>query len=113
MRKAYTLAQQQEAVALARVAGAELAAEQLGIDPRTVRKWLAAAGHRPELDGSASQWRSALELAQAKLSARLASGTVTRRYRSPRLPTSPSGNLRTIEDRNPATAEQWMATTRA
>jgi hypothetical protein len=77
MRKRYTPEQMREAVALARVASAEVAAETLGMDVRTVRKWLSAAGDPPELQGSASQWSQALELAQAKLSAKLASGKVT------------------------------------
>ena len=47
MRKAYTTAQKQEAVALARVMGAEAAGKQLGIDPRTIVKWVSQAGDRP------------------------------------------------------------------
>jgi len=63
MRKRYSPEQMREAVALARVAGAEVAADTLSIDPRTVRGWLGKAGEPPELQGSASQWSQALELA--------------------------------------------------
>jgi hypothetical protein len=38
-----------EAVALSRLAGADVAARQLGIDVRTVREWLGEAGDPPEL----------------------------------------------------------------
>jgi hypothetical protein len=74
MRIAYTSAQKREAVALARVAGIEAAAESLGIDPRTVRKWSAQAGDRPELDGNAAAWQRAFDLAHAKVEGFLASG---------------------------------------
>jgi hypothetical protein len=74
MRIAYTSAQKREAVALARVAGAEAAAEALGIDPRTVRGWLARAGDPPELEGNAAAWQRAFDLAHAKVEGFLASG---------------------------------------
>jgi len=77
VRKAYSHEQVREAVALARVVGAEVAAETLGMDARTVRGWLAKAGDPPELQGSASQWSQALELAQAKLGSKIASGKLT------------------------------------
>jgi hypothetical protein len=77
MPKRYSPEQMREAVALARVVGAEVAAETLGMDARTVRGWLAKAGDPPELQGSASQWTQALELAQAKLASKIASGKLT------------------------------------
>jgi len=49
-------------VALAAIVGIEAAAEQLGWDRRTVRKWSEAAGHPPELDGTATGWRELLDL---------------------------------------------------
>jgi hypothetical protein len=75
-RVAYTNAQKAEAVALARVAGAELAAQQLGIDPRTIHSWMDQAGDPPELEGSAEGWRQLLDLAQAKVAAYLTGGKV-------------------------------------
>jgi hypothetical protein len=56
--------------------GAEAAAESLGIDPRTVRKWSAQAGGRPELDGSAEGWQRLLDLAQSKVAVALATDKV-------------------------------------
>ena len=47
------------------------------MDARTVRGWLAKAGDPPELQGSASQWTQALELAQAKLASKITSGKRT------------------------------------
>ena len=75
-RIAYTTAQKREAVALARVAGVEAAAQSLGIDRRTVRRWSDQAGDRPELDGSAEGWQRLLDLAQSKVAVALASGKV-------------------------------------
>jgi hypothetical protein len=74
MRIAYTGAQKREAVALARVAGIEAAADSLRIDPRTVRGWVAQAGDPPELDGNAAAWQRAFDLAHAKVEGILASG---------------------------------------
>jgi hypothetical protein len=48
----------------------------LGIDPRTVRKWSAQAGDRPELDGSAEGWQRLLDLAQSRVVAALAADKV-------------------------------------
>jgi hypothetical protein len=75
-RVSYSGAQKREAVALARAAGAEYAAESLGVDPRTVRKWLEAAGDPPELDGTAAGWTQLLDLAQSQVATALASGKV-------------------------------------
>jgi transposase-like protein len=77
MRKAYTTAQKQEAVALARVMGAEAAGKQLGIDPRTIVKWMSQAGDRPELDGDAGTWQRLFDLAHARTEAALASGKLS------------------------------------
>jgi transposase-like protein len=77
MRKAYTTAQKQEAVALARVMGAEAAGKQLGIDPRTIVKWVSQAGDRPELDGDAGTWQRLFDLAHARTEAALASGKLS------------------------------------
>jgi hypothetical protein len=76
VRKAVTPAQKREAVALAAIVGIEAAAEQLGWDRRTVRKWSEAAGHPPELDGTATGWRELLDLAQSQVATALASGKV-------------------------------------
>lgn len=77
MRKAYTAAQKAEAIALGVVMGAEGAAESLGMDPRTVRKWMAKAGKAPEIEAPETGWRSLLELAQAKVTTALTSGKVS------------------------------------
>ncbi len=74
MRKAVTDTQRREAVALASVIGIEATAEQLGWDPRTVRKWSEAAGHPRELDGNAAAWQRAFDLAQARVEVFLAGG---------------------------------------
>jgi hypothetical protein len=74
MRIAYSSAQKREAVALARITGAEAAAASLGIDPRTVRKWAAQAGDAPGLEGNAAAWQRAFDLAHAKVEGILASG---------------------------------------
>lgn len=75
--KAYTREQKAEAVALAHVMGYEPAANQLGIDPRTVLRWMRAAGKAPHLDAPAAGWQQLMELAQAKVAKALASGKVT------------------------------------
>ena len=74
MRSAVTPAQKREAVALAAIVGAEAAAEQLGWNRRSVRKWAEQAGHRPELDGNADAWQRAFDLAHAKVEGFLAIG---------------------------------------
>jgi transposase-like protein len=75
-RVRYSDAQKREAVALARVMGADSAAASLHIDPRTVRKWSAQAGHGPELDGSAEGWQRLLDLAQSRVAVALAADKV-------------------------------------
>ena len=77
MRVAYTIAQKHEAVALAVVVGAEAAADQLGIDVRSVRKWAEAAGHRPELE--VDDWQALHDLAVARTTAAVASGKLPAR----------------------------------
>ncbi len=47
MRIAYTATQKAEAVALARVVGAQEAANRLGMEVRAVRNWSKAAGVSP------------------------------------------------------------------
>jgi hypothetical protein len=74
MRIAYTTTQRREAVALSRVVGVEAAAASLNIDPRTIRGWVARAGHPPELEGNAAAWQRAFDLAHAKVEGILASG---------------------------------------
>lgn len=76
MRIAYTLQQKAEAVALATVVGAEAAADQLGMDVRTVRGWAAKAGKAPELAVQTSTWEKLLDLALARVGAALSSGKV-------------------------------------
>ena len=97
-RIAYTTAQKQEAVALARVAGVEAAAQSLGIDRRTVRKWSDQAGDRPELDGSAEGWQRLLDLAQSKVAVALSNGTV-RPKDAAVIAAIAERNLRQLEDR--------------
>ncbi|MFL5686601.1 MAG: transposase [Chloroflexota bacterium] len=75
-RKRYTAAQKAEAVALARVSGAGHAAEQLGIDVRTIRAWVGAAGDPPELDGTAAGWQQLLDLAHSQVVSALTGGKV-------------------------------------
>jgi len=74
VRKPVTIAQRQEAVALAAVIGVEAAARELGWDRRTVRKWTEQAGKPAELDGNAAAWQRAFDLAHAKVEGILASG---------------------------------------
>lgn len=77
-RVTYSDAQRREAVALARVIGAEAASKQLGIGGKdTVRGWMLAAGDPPELQGSAEGWSRLLDLAQSKAEADLASGKLS------------------------------------
>lgn len=63
----HTAAQKAEAVALARHAGAEHASDVLGIDVRTIRNWLNAAGDPPELRGTPDGWSSLFDLARARV----------------------------------------------
>jgi hypothetical protein len=74
MRKAYTLQQKAEAIALAAIVGSEAAAEQLGMDPRSVRKWASQAGRAPELSAKPDQWSRLHDLAMARVTSDLASG---------------------------------------
>jgi hypothetical protein len=76
VRKAYTVTQKAEAIALAVTAGAEYAAEQLGMDVRTVRVWAARAGKAPELAAPETGWRGVLDLAMARVSTALAGNSV-------------------------------------
>lgn len=76
MRKAYGPAAKMEAITLSSVVGADQAGSQLGIDPRTIRIWSAAAGRRPELDGEPDRWRELRDLAIAKVTADVAAGKV-------------------------------------
>lgn len=111
MRKAYTAAQKAEAVALAIVVGAEGAAEQLGMDVRTVRKWAGQAGKGPELAAPAGGWAALLDLAMAKVTSALASGKVrpkdaaviagiaSRNIREPKPEPDPKTDAETLVDR--------------
>jgi len=65
-----------EAVALAAVIGADSAAEQLGMRPGTVRKWQAKAGRPPELQGQPDQWQALHDLAMARTTTAVASGSL-------------------------------------
>ena len=57
--------------------GADAAARQLRIDPRTVVKWMRDAGDPPALRGTQEQWRQQFELAHARLMEKLASPKIT------------------------------------
>lgn len=74
MRISYSPAQKIEAVALARVVGAEAAADEMALDPRTVRKWQAEAGVPPSLDVEGGTWQALHDLAVAKTTSAVASG---------------------------------------
>lgn len=76
-RVTYNTQQKLEAVALGRVIGSDAAGKQLGIDPRTIVKWMSKAGDVPELAGNPGQWQRLLDLAQARTEAALATGRVT------------------------------------
>jgi transposase-like protein len=76
-RVAYSREQKHEAIALGRTMGAEAAAEQLHILPRTIRKWMEAAGDPPELAGNASVWQRHFDLASARVERFLTTGKVT------------------------------------
>ena len=95
---------------MARVAGADAAAQSLGIDPRTVRKWSDQAGNRPELDGSAEGWQRLLDLAQSKVAVALASDKV-RPKDAAVIAAIAERNLRQLADRSekrePEPREPW------
>lgn len=76
MRKPYSPAQQNEAVTLAAVVGAEAAAKQLGMRARTIRGWSVRAGKAPADAIGSADWRSLGDLARAKVAADLAAGRV-------------------------------------
>lgn len=73
----YTEPQKLEAVALARTVGADIAADQLGIDVKTVRRWLAKAGDAPELGADPGTWRALMDLAIARAASAVAGGKLT------------------------------------
>jgi len=75
-RVGYTKAQMAEAVALAKIIGAEAAATQLGIGNwRTVRRWMVKAGNdMDEHLATPDEWRKIGDLAKARGMAWLASG---------------------------------------
>lgn len=73
----YTGPQKAEAVALARVVGAEIAADQLGIDPRSVLEWMRKAGEGPWDDAPPGGWRDLMSLALARTTAAVASGKLS------------------------------------
>lgn len=100
-RRSYSPAQQAEAVALARSGGAELAAQQMGMDPRYVRKLLAKAGDPPELDGTADGWQRLLTLAQAKVESALL---------NPKLHPATAATIAGIAERNLAKLRDRPAT---
>jgi hypothetical protein len=82
----------------------------LGIDPRTVRKWSAQVGDRPELDGSAEGWQRLLHLAQSRVAVALASGKV-RPKDAAVIAAIAERNLRQLADRSekrePEPQEPW------
>jgi hypothetical protein len=73
-RITYRSAQKREAVALAVLIGAELAGQELGIDPRTVRIWTQAAGKSPADVIEAPSWERLGALAMARAERLVASG---------------------------------------
>lgn len=77
VRKAYSREARLEAVALARLSGVDIAAEQLGMDPRTVRKWTDQAGDGPELAAPAGLMAGLFDLASARVAAALTSGKLS------------------------------------
>lgn len=77
-RVTYSEAQKREAVALARIVGADLASSQLGIGGKdTIRKWMAQAGAPSELQGSPAVWGRIQELALAKAEQLVATGRLS------------------------------------
>lgn len=76
--KPYPPAKRAEAVALARVMGADAAAAELGMpDARPIRRWLAEAGDAPELQADPGTWRALLDVAMARTMAAVTSGRVS------------------------------------
>lgn len=75
MRVAYSAAEKAEAVALARIVGAQEAANRLGMEVRAVRNWSKAAGVTPDVDPD--MLADAHGLALAKVTAEIASGKLT------------------------------------
>jgi hypothetical protein len=75
--KAYSRTQIAEAIALGRVIGSEAAGKQLGIQPRTIRGWMAKAGDPPELQGDGPSWARLHSLAMARAEAMLTSGKLS------------------------------------
>lgn len=129
MRRSATIAQMTEAVALASVVGADRAASDLGWDPRTVRKWQAKAGHRPELDGDSDQLQALADLALARVTSDVAGGKIRgtalmtvfgiardKLDRARREATRAAQSDETPDDREPLTTaardrfEAWVAT---
>lgn len=77
MPRKYSPERRLEAVALARLTGAEAAAKQLGIDVRTVRGWQAAAGDQPELTAPGDKLQAIFDAATAKVMTALATGKLS------------------------------------
>ena len=100
----YTPARRAEAVALARAMGAEAAAEQLGMDHRAIRAWLAKAGDGPELAAPSGSWRQLMILALARTTALVASGKL-----SPVQVATIAGIAARNADRDPAPAASTSA----
>lgn len=73
----YTDTTKLEAVALARVVGIRAAAQQLEIDWRTVRDWVALAGDAPEFRGTAQEWESIRAVASSRVLNLVSTGKLT------------------------------------
>lgn len=108
-RVTYSEAQRREAVALARVIGADAASKSLGIGGKdTVRRWLADAGDAPALRGSADGWTKLLDVAQAKALADLVGGKLSA-VQAATIAAISERNLRDIAkaESKPVETESW------
>ena len=76
MKVAYTPAQKAEAVALATVIGADAASAQLGMGAKAIRGWAERAGKSPSDVIETDQWRALMDVALARVTAQVASGTM-------------------------------------
>ncbi|HET9754968.1 MAG TPA: hypothetical protein VFP66_00575 [Candidatus Limnocylindrales bacterium] len=75
-RQPYSRERRAEALALARIAGAEVASERTGIPIQTIRRWMDAAGVRPGADLPQERLEALRDLAEASVTRDLVEGRI-------------------------------------
>jgi transposase-like protein len=75
-RSPYTRERKAEALALARIAGAEVASERSHIPVQTIRRWMDAAGIQPGADLPQDRLEALRDLAEATVTRDLVEGRV-------------------------------------